>query len=109
VSPRAPSFPASPAEEESAIPLLPVTPVDPGAWAAEHARPSNDLGRPSTDRRVQFAPDTRVAVFDVEDDEEGGKFEKFTREETVWIVISVLAVGGIGAAAVLATLYDWVL
>ncbi|CAK9786016.1 hypothetical protein CC85DRAFT_285705 [Cutaneotrichosporon oleaginosum] len=110
VSPRAPSFHAE--LDDSSIPLLPVTPVDPAAWAAEHARPSNDIERVSGEgRRVQFAPDTHVAVFDVEDEEEAQYegFQKLTREEVVWIAISVAAVGGIGAAAVLATLYDWVL
>lgn len=105
--------------EGDAIPLLPspvtpLHPVDPAAWAAENAHPpyeEEERERRGSRPRVQFAPDAAVAVFDVdaEGDDELGEFEKPRGRELVYIVLSVIGVSTIGAAAVLATLYDWVL
>lgn len=100
-------------------PVTPLHPVDPAAWAAQNAYPPYDEEEMERERerrgsrpRVQFAPDAAVALFDAEEDEEvevGGAFEKPRGRELVYIVVSVIAVSTIGAAAVLATLYDWVL
>lgn len=83
-----------------------VEPVDAGAWAAAVTYP------PEERRRVQFAPDASVTLFDVDteagESEEGGFEPPFGREMAA-VVLSISGLTVLSVAAVLTTVYDWVL
>lgn len=94
-------------------------PVDAGAWAASinsYPPPSHDERRPSRPR-VQFAPDTTVALFDADTEvgssadleEVADGFQAPHGREMAAVVISISGLTLLSVAAVLTTVYDWVL
>lgn len=115
-----PTLPASPRGSTDA--LSPLLPLDPGEWAAANAHPGAGLedhdhpGHPGQPRRVQFATEASVEVYDALSDDldmdlglDEAEFERPRGKEMLAIVLSFSALLVLAIAAGLTTIFDWVL